>query len=448
MRRNDRFHGMGLKVNKINDYPLWSIAAALILVYLSPFVSPYLCYAAFVICICRVIAYSPQIFIGDCVLLLPLAQLFSTPDGMSLQVYLYLFAAIWYLLHGSVRANSSIVWLLLLMIYMIARMQLAIAPYLLSFGPVLLMFVLMPQQDSKTAVRTAKLFCYGVILSSVYALVLRNTWQLEQVLGAEAPAIWGTNIMRFRGLIRDPNYYMTLLVITLGLMLKLRDSRHVSLLNFWLIAVPAVIFGILTYSKTFLLVAILMTGFYILWQFGSRKVIWGCVLTGLSVLGLMFLLLWEGSPLAVVLSRLGSANSLDELTTGRTVVFADYLEIIFHDPLSFLFGQGLAAEGLVKDPHNLYIEIMYYLGAVGLVLYVGLFVAMLRSIHRSTSGIDRSNFFSRYIVLFLVLILFMSLHGMFQLITVGSFMMAYLAILITKKQDDVPVRTEGETEEI
>ena len=269
-------------------------------------------------------------------------------------------------------------------------------------------------------------------MSSVYALLLRNAWQLEQLIGAESPAIWGTDIMRFRGLIRDPNYYMTMLVVTLGLMLMLRDSRHVSLLTFWLIAVPAVIFGVLSYSKTFLLVVILMTGFYILWQFGSRKLIWGCVLTSLSVLGLTFLLLWEGSPLAVVLSRLNSANTLDELTTGRTIVFADYLEIIFHDPLSFLFGQGLSAEGLVKDPHNLYIEIMYYLGAVGLVLYVGLFVAILRSMLRSSPKTDDSNFFSRNIVLFLVLILFLSLHGMFQMITAGDFMMAFLSTLIVK----------------
>ena len=429
MKFFDQCSGLRLKVNTALDYPVGTMALALLLIFLSPFVSAYLCYAAFLICVYRVVAHSPKIFVGDCALLLPLVQLFATPDGMSLQVYLYLFAAAWYLIRGSVRANSSVVWFLLLMIYLIARMQLAVAQYLLSFGQLFLLYVLLPKQDTDSAIRAAKLFCFGVVLSSAYALVLRDSWQLHQIIGKESPAIWGTSIMRFRGLIRDPNYYMTMLVVALGLLLKLRDSRRISLLTFWLLAAPTAMFGVLTYSKTFLLVTVLMAGIYILWQFGSRKLIWGCILTGVAVVGLGVLLLWEGSPLAVVLTRLNSANSLDELTTGRTAVYADYLEIVFHDPWSFLFGQGLAADGLVKDPHNLYIELLYYVGAVGLVLYIGFYAALIRNLF-----VDKeSNFFGRYIVLLLVLILFLSLHGMFQLITMGDFLMAALAMLISKK---------------
>lgn len=446
MNLTDRVYGLRLKVNTVMTYPLGSMALVLLLIFLSPFVSSYLCYGALLICVYRAVRYSSGIFTADYCILLPLFHLFRAPGGMSLQVYLCLFAALWYLIRGGIKANSAIVWFLLLLNYLLARMQLDVANFLLCFGQLFLFFVILPRQDGNSAIRAAKLFCISVVLSSAYALVLRDTWQLQRIIGSESIAVWGTGITRFRGLFEDPNYYMTMLVVALGLLLKLRDSRHITLLTFWLLAAPTAAFGILTYSKTFLLAAVLMAGGYILWQFGSRKLIWGCVLTVLAVTGLTVLLLWEGSPLAVVLTRLNSANTIDELTTGRTAVYAEYLEIICGDPMSFFFGQGLAAEGLVKDPHNLYIEISYYIGSVGLVLYFGFYTAVARSMLRSARCSADRNFFGRNIVLFLVLVLFFTLHGMFQLITMGNFLMAFLAMLITKKTEAAaPTAAEEET---
>ena len=432
MNLSGRLHGLSLKVNTAMAYPVGSMVPVLLLIFLSPFVSSYLCYGALLICIYRVIRYDSGIFTADYCVLLPLFHLFRGPGGMSLQVYLCLFAALWYLIRGSIRANSAVVWFLLLLNYFLARMQLNVSGFLLCFGQLFLFFVILPRQDDASALRACKLFCISVVISSVYALALRYSYQLQAIIGSEAVAIWGTDITRFRGLFEDPNYYMAMLVVTLGLLLKLRDNRRISLLLFWLLAAPTAVFGVLTYSKTFLLMVVLMAGLYILWQFGSRKLVWGCVLTVLAVVALGFLLLWEGSPLAVVLTRLNSANSLDELTTGRTAVYADYLEIIFRDAPGFLFGQGLAAEGLVKDPHNLYIEILYYSGAVGLTLYVGFFVAMVRCMNCRVTG---GSFFGRNYVLLSVLVLFFSLHGMFQLITMGCFLMALLSMLITKSSE-------------
>lgn len=433
MKIYDRVHSLKKKVNMTADYPLGTMLMALLLIFLSPFVSRYLCYGALLICLCRVIVYSQRVFVVDFVLLIPMYQLFSGIDGMSLLVYLDLFAALWYLIRGRIRADSSVVWFLLLMLYMIARMQLAVANFLLSFGQIFLLFVLLPRQDDASAIRAAKFFCVGLVISSVYALVLRNSSAIIAIIGQESTAIWGTRIMRFRGLIRDPNYYMTMLLVALGLLLKLRNERLLSLGAFWLLAVPTAAFGILTYSKTFLLVAIMLTGIYILWQFGSRKLIWACSLTLLAVAGLTVLILWDGSPLAVVLTRLNSAGSLNELTTGRAGVYADYLEIVFHDIGSFLFGQGIAADGLVHDPHNLYIELLYYTGAFGLVLYVGFYISMIYNLLKNAPAIPKGGILGRYMVLSIVLILYLTLHGMFQPITMGSFLLALLAMRITPR---------------
>lgn len=444
MKIQDRVHGLRLKVNTAVSWPLSSMLAVLVLIFLSPFVSSYLCYAALLLCFYRVIRYSPTVFIVDYCVLLPMFHLFRAPGGMSLQVYLCLFAALWYLIRGSVRANSSVVWFLLLFNYLLARMQLNVADFLLCFGQLFLLFVILPVQTSDSALRAAKLFCISVVISSVYALLFRGAGSLQTIIGTESVAVWGTDIMRFRGLFEDPNYYMTMLVVTLGLLLKMRDDRQIGLLYFWLLAVPTAVFGVLTYSKTFLVAVILMAGIYILWQFGSRKLIWACILTGLAVAGLSFLMLWEGSPLAVVLTRLTSASTIDELTTGRTAVYADYLEIILHDVSSFFFGQGIAAEGLVKDPHNLYIEILYYIGAVGLVLYFGFYISVARGLLKNMPPIPKGGLLGRYMVLLVVMILFFTLHGMFQLITMGDFMMAFLAMKILPRSGEEENRHLGE----
>ena len=445
MKIQDRVHSLKQKVNMTADYPLATMLLALLLIFLSPFVSRYLCYGALLICLCRVILYSQRVFVADLVLLMPLYQLFSGIDGMSLLVYLDLFAALWYLIRGSVRRNSSVVWFLLLMLYMIARMQLAVANFLLSFGQIFLLFVLLPPQDDASAIRATRFFCVGLVLSSLYALVFRNSSAIIAIIGHEATAIWGTRIMRFRGLIRDPNYYMTMLLVALGLLLKLRNERLLSLGAFWLLAVPTAVFGILTYSKTFLLVAVMLTGIYILWQFGSRKLIWACSLTLLAVAGLTVLILWDRSPLAVVLTRLNSAGSLNDLSTGRFGVYADYLEIVFHDVGSFLFGQGIAAEGLVNDPHNLYIELLYYTGAFGLIFYVGFYAAMIYNLLKNVPPIPRGGLLGRYMVLTVVLALYLTLHGMFQPITMGSFLLALLSMRITPRPrlTAAPIPMEG-----
>ena len=224
MNLSKRVYGLRLKVNTAMAYPVGSMALVLLLIFLSPFVSSYLCYVALLICVYRAVRYNSGIFITDYCVLLPLFHLFRGPDGMSLQVYLCLFAAVWYLIRGSVKVNSVVVWFLLLFNYLIARMQMDIANYLLSFGQIFLCFVLLPRQDSSSALRACKFFCFSVLLSSFYAIAVRNSWQLQAIIGPEAVAIWGTGIMRFRGLFEDPNYYMTLLVVALGLLLKLRDE--------------------------------------------------------------------------------------------------------------------------------------------------------------------------------------------------------------------------------
>lgn len=418
------------------QYPLWSMLVVLALLAAAPFVSGLLPYGAFLICLYRVIRYDARVFSVDYCVLIPISMLFRTTGGMSLLVYLSLFAGVWYFIRGSVRADGALVLLLALLNYLLARMQMDIGNYLLCFGQLFLLYVLLPCQDDRSAELTVKSFCLSLILSSFYALLLRDTSQIQTLRGTEVPAFLGSTMKRFQGLFADPNYYMSLLIIALALLIKLKDCGRIRSLPMWSMVACLTVFGILTYSKTFFIVFALLVVIFILWQFRNKRFLRGGVLVVVVIIAAAVLLIWENSPIAVVLIRLTNASDLSELTTGRTDLFVTYYEAVTDNIWTTLFGMGLAAENLGRDPHNLFLEITYYTGIVGLGLilcYYGTIVYMMKE---KTRRSVRQHLIARYVVLFMVVVLYCTLSGVFSMVSYAAFYLAFLSMILTKIEEE------------
>ena len=417
-------------------YPIWGIVAIVALIFMSPFVRSLTSYLAFALCVYRVVRYDSRVFIADYCVLIPLSIIFRTSWGMALQVYLCLFAVIWYLIRGGVKANATFVLLVVLLNYLVARMQLEVTLFLLCVGPLSLMCVILPKQDSESAERAIKAYCCSLIAASVYALLLRHAPQIRAICGPEVPPFRGSPIRRFQGLLRDPNYYMHQLAIGLALLVKLKESRKINSAIFWTMGACLVFFGILTFSKTFFIVFILLGIIYVIWQFRNRKYLYGGFMSVVGAVAIALVLLFaDVSPFSVVLTRLTNVSSLSELTTGRTDVFAAYMSEIMENVGTFLFGMGMGAGGLAKDPHNLYLEIAYYIGFVGLGLVIAYFGTLVRYFVKRSRRTENQNLLAKYAVLLMVLVLHLTLHGMFTLVTYAGFMLAFLSILLTKKKE-------------
>ena len=418
------------------------MAAAMLLIYLTPFVSGLCSAIAFAICMYRLTRYDAKVFAADYCILIPVVQIFRVSGGISFFVYLGLFAAVWHTIRSGFRSESPYIILLALLNFLIARMQLNISDFVLCFGQLFLLCIILPMQDDRSAELAVKLFLVGLILSSIYALVIRDTWQLRSMIGVEDEAIYGTGTYRFRGLMRDPNYYMTLLIVGLALLIKLRDCRRIQRLSFLAMGAILIAFGILTYSKTYFLVLVILAVLYILWQFRNGRYLLGVGLILLALIAGNYLLFAESSPFAVVMARFLSANDLSDFTTGRSDVYVDYLEEILDSFSSFFLGQGLAADSLYKDPHNIYIEIAYYIGIIGLILYAAFFISMVYTLRKRAAGVQKQNVFAKYIAVVMMLTLYFTLHGMFEVIFYAGTFLALLSVMITKKQPDLPAGTE------
>ena len=169
-----------------------------------------------------------------------------------------------------------------------------------------------------------------------------------------------------------------------------------------------------------------------LWQFRNKKVLYGIFMTLLIIVSANILLFSDWSPFALLLERFFEATNFHEFTTGRSTLWAQYMRVIFASPVTVLFGFGLNAPDLQLATHNVVIEVMYYLGLIGTVLYFGVLTTMFKRIIRSRGGNAKGHFIEKYFVLFIVALLHMSLHGMFQMIFYVNVFICMISCLIVR----------------
>jgi len=307
-----------------------------------------------------------------------------------------------------------------------------ISGFVLCFGQLFMLVVILPLQDADSAQRAAKMFCLSMLVSSVFALIMRDSTELFLLRGVELPAYWGSTTYRFHGLFEDPNYYMTLIVTAITLLVLLFDRKHLKLIPFLAGALAFLAIGMLTYSKTFFLATVLLAIIGIGWLFARKKHMLACFMIVAFVIAFVTLLM-VSETFSVMIIRLTSANNLDSLTTGRNEVFVAYYRAIVRDIPSALFGYGLEARNLGKDPHNIYLEISYYLGLVGLGVIIALFVSLSVTMRKNL----KRKLASSYLTIGMAMLLHFTLHGIFSVITYSVFFFGLLAMLIEERKDEL-----------
>ena len=395
------------------EYPAVSIIVVLVLIYASPFVSLYLNYLAFLICIYRIVRYEESVFAVDYCVLASVSFIFVSTGIVSLFSWLSIVAALLWIIKTGVKPISSFALLVILLNYMLFRMQGEANTFVLCVSQMIMMFVLLSNQRQEGIVYCIKGFCLSVIVSSIYALVFRNASQINRLLGNEVEAYWKSSFTRFRGLFRDPALGAGILTV----------------------------FGALTYSKTFLIVLAVFAMLFVAMLFSRKRYILGILSVFIFVIVGVIL---SRTVLAVTIYRFTSTDNLYELTTGRSELIAEYLHEITKSAGTLFFGKGLSAEILGRGTHNLYLEIVYYYGLVGLGIMIAYIVSLIRlTIRRFEDSIGKRNGILKYAVLLIFLLLFSTLQGLRFSITYVILYLSILATIIVPKKDiDFSVRSD------
>lgn len=208
------------------------------------------------------------------------------------------------------------------------------------------------------------------------------------------------NIKRFMGLLQDPNYYALELITLLGLASILLYHNKINLL-FYVFILPLTMFGIMTCSKTFILV-------YIIWFIctivmivikhrKNLKKLSLSLFAFILIIAIGFLacfnyskeLLTRFSDTSFVMDNAydvedgdtadkdsGSdiESAMTNFTTGRSDIWITYIEVMLDNPVKLLFGYGVGADylkinyGAPTAAHNTIIQTLYCFGLCGSLL--------------------------------------------------------------------------------
>lgn len=411
-------------------YPIQGISVILALIYLSPFVSSLLNYAAFLMCMYRLVKYDERVFSVDYCCLISVATVFALPGGFSLVVVLSLLAEFWFVVRDGAVLDSAMAVLFLLVCYLMLRIQSSVSGFVLCVSQLLIFHRMLSFADTQTILLDIGAFVLSVLTSSVYALVFRKTSAMTAIVGREVLAYYGSSLTRFQGLFRDPNYYMSLVIMAIVLLTLLYFKKYISKALFSAGIVCMFFFGALTYSKTFLFLICLYWGLCFFYLLRARRYIFAAAF---SVGTVVLAIILSNTLFATTLYRITSASSVSELTTGRTDMFEEYWREIISSPVTMLLGKGLSAQLLKKGTHNLFLEIQYYVGAIGLTLYLFYFGALVvRMQKKYAAGCYPSRLFSNS-PLIVFIVLFSSLQGMFSISVYTLLYLAVIAIAVPQK---------------
>lgn len=215
-------------------------------------------------------------------------------------------------------------------------------------------------------------FALGICLSAITARYLTAFPTISRYIDVNV----NLGFARYSGYYGDPNFYSAHITTALSgiLFLLLSEIKRNKMLVLVVLACMLLYCGLLSVSKSFLLISICLILLWILTLLLQRgKVSIKVTLIVTLIVAGVFLLSSTvfTDMLDVVFSRFSQDNNLSDFTTGRTDVWARYILAMLEDARLLFFGQGYSDVIIgEKPPHNTLLEIVFQLGLIGCVLLV------------------------------------------------------------------------------
>ncbi|HHX31537.1 MAG TPA: hypothetical protein GX712_02970 [Bacteroidales bacterium] len=340
---------------------------------------PYLNYLALLLACSFIITSKVDVIVELLMFLLSISPIFKLKPGGHTFFTILLLVAISKLLFQSKFKALKYKQILLI---------LAFSTFMVLFGGVnsiirlidlclafLLMSLVFSQKEKLNLHRILVFFSLGIILASFLGLFddyipglspFMN--QIKLKLGQ------GEYINRFCGINVNPNAYTMDISIALAGWFGLVVAKQTNKLDYIIIIILSV-FGAMSISKSFLVMyAILLL--FVLISLGRQNL--SSLIKGVLIIGLLCIVTFfiiDKEYINAYINRLvldiNSSMSLSSVTTGRLDIWKGYLYYVFSDAKVLLFGEGLGADYfMTRATHNYFLEMIYYMGIIGSVLYL------------------------------------------------------------------------------
>lgn len=282
-------------------------------------------------------------------------------------------------------------------------------------------------------------YTVGVITGSATAW-LKILPNLNKYIKSKSIGVNAVYLNRFSGIYDDPNYYVVNVIIALCLIVILFHRKELKAVPFAVISLVLMFFAIMTYSKSaFLMLIIPVLMFLYTNSKNGRYFLQIACFAGLFLFAL-YTVAGKIDFLSAVIHRLKSAENINQLTTGRFSLWQKYMNHIAKSVLHLFVGNGYGAKFVGgKAAHNTYIDMLYYLGLVGIFL-------MLRLIYVTAKDFQKKAFvrsFLNYSIIIVMLIMYFFLSELFYFDMPFHILLAIMVFNMDLQRNNFTVRVSA-----
>lgn len=319
--------------------------------------------------------YSLLVVLSSFYILLSILTLFLQKQGISKRLLLTYFLFAFYTVAVTIVSGGNLI---------------AVLGFVLNYS--VLFCAILTLDDKAYFRRYTYIYASGLLAASIVRLISYAIPEIDHFI--ESMTIVNTvktmNSIstRFTGLDLDPNYFSLQVLIAMACLLVLFNLNGKKEKKSIVLLVILAFFGILTYSKMFiitLIVFIMMT--FVVFIRNNVKT---------AIKFSSFIVIICGGALYFFYEKLfeiywirffGSGISTDAITTGRVSSWSLFVNEILQNTKVFVLGAGFGTSfAKVKMAHTMYLSTPYYIGLIGIVLSV-LYISSLYKVLRENVGI-------------------------------------------------------------
>lgn len=351
-------------------------------------------YLAFLMAIGAIVLLTTEDAICLMMMMMSFANIFKTsPASQSFFTYLILVFIFWCFIKHHYIHTGFLKSFVFMVVYLAVQMSISvnILRTIKFVANLILIYLAVKSCDSNGIKKVCFFYILGIVLSSSVA-ALNIIPNLSNYIGTKDIHVEYEQVSRFTGMYADPNYYSINVIISLCLIVILNHKKELSAIPAIFLAALLVMFASLTLSKSAFLMLLLPLVLLLYSKVKTRKYfVLLCVLVLCSVIAFE---VFSGNIEIFndVLYRLDQASDVNSLTTGRSNIWLDYLSHLVTNTRILLFGSGFGAGPLNSHAaHNTYIDMFYYLGMVGTILFLLVF-RVISNIKKSTARLNLLNY--------------------------------------------------------
>ena len=417
---------------KYNDYHFLSLFVSVALICLTPFTTPYLSFVVFAIQIVRLVCCKAEVFFVDIACLIPFYYIFREPGGKSLYAILIILACVFFLFTKKFEKNDTWVIGVCLICYFLTRSTADFIASLPVLSGILIICIATHIIKREKAVIIAKAYIVSILISSIFGYIFKDNSALINYTRDPALAQYGSDAVRFKGLFTDPNYYFSCVIVAIALIIVLYISKEVNATLFVSGFIGLSLFGFITYSKTFFIIYVFACFFYMLVSLKRKRFLIAVIFGFLFLFVLFNVIVGELEFFVILRERFTKGDDLNSLTTGRSDAWNNYLEYIFSNATTLIFGEAFNAPMLNGiGTHNMAIELLYHTGSIGLALFVAFLCASVKNcMVNNFSKTSAHKGVMKYGLIMVFVITYMSLQAAFSSVMYAQWILVCVGIII------------------